>query len=89
MTEEQLIELELNLKLPASLVHEAESQGLLTPEMLETMLREEVRRCRVANLFKAADRLAALPIEPLTEAEIEAEIQAVRAEKRSQRASDC
>lgn len=89
MAEERLVELELNLKLPASLLHEAEDYGLLTPEMLETMLREEVRRCRVTHLFEAADRLAALPIEPLTEDELEAELQVVRAEKRSSRASDC
>jgi hypothetical protein len=36
-------------------------------------------------LFEAADRLAALP--PLTEAEVEAEIQAARAERRTARAS--
>jgi hypothetical protein len=45
---------------------------------LERLLREELRRQRVDRLFEAADRLAALPLPALTEAEIEAEIQAVR-----------
>jgi post-segregation antitoxin (ccd killing protein) len=80
-TEESSVELELKLKLPGSLVQEARASGLLTSQALETLLREEVRRRRVAQLFEAADRLAALP--PLTEAEVEAEIQAARAERRS------
>ena len=84
-TEENSVELELKLKLPSSLVREAQARGLLTSQALETLLREEVRRRRVAQLFEAAGRLAALP--PLTEAEVEAEIQAARAERRSSRAS--
>ena len=40
-----------------------------------------MRRRRVSQLLEAVDRLAALPA--LTEAEVEAEIQAARAEKRS------
>ena len=84
-TKENSVELELKLTLPGSLVREAEASGLLTSQALEALLREEVRRRRVSQLFEAADRLAALP--PLTEAEVEAEIQAARAERRSSRAS--
>jgi hypothetical protein len=84
-TEENSVEFELKLKLPGSLVREAEASGLLTSQALETLLREEVRRRRVAQLFEAADRFAALP--PLTEAEVESEIQAARAERRSSHAS--
>lgn len=82
---ENAVELELKLKLPDSLVREAEANGLLTSKAVEALLREEVRRRRVAQLFEAADRSAALP--PLTEAEVETEIQAARAERRSSRAS--
>ena len=85
ITEESPVELELKLKLPGSLVREAEASGLLTLQALETLLREEVRRRRVAQLFEATDRLAA--VTPLTEAEVEAEIQAARAERRSSGAS--
>ena len=84
-TKESSVELELKLKLPGSLVREAEASGLLTSQALETLLREEVRRRRVARMFEAADRFAPLP--PLTEAEVEAEIQAARAERRSSCAS--
>ena len=84
-TEETSVELELKLKLPDSLVREAQANGLLTSQALEALLREEVQRRCVDQLFKAADRLVALP--PLTETEVEAEIQAARDERRSSRAS--
>jgi hypothetical protein len=45
-------------------------------------LRAEIRRRRVNQMFNAADRLAALDVSPLTDAEIESEIKAVRATKR-------
>jgi hypothetical protein len=84
-TQESTVQLEVTLTLPDSLAREAEASGLLTPQGLEALLRAEVQRRRVAQLFEAADRLAALP--PLTEAEVEAEIQAARAERRATRAS--
>ena len=70
--------MELKLKLSDSLAREAEAAGLLTPEAIERLVREEVRRRRVDGLFEAADRLATLDMPPLTEAEVEAEIQAAR-----------
>jgi hypothetical protein len=44
---------------------------------------EEQRQKRIEALFDAADRLAALDLPPLSESEIEAEIQAARAERRA------
>ncbi len=76
---------ELKLTLPDSLAREAEASGLLTPEAIEALLREEIRRRHVNQLFEAADRLANLDMPPLTEAEVEAEIEAAR---RSRRTSD-
>ncbi len=76
--------IELKLTLPNSLAREAEASGLLTPEAIEALLREEIRRRRVNQLFEAADRLANLDMPPLTEAEVGAEIEAAR---RSRRAS--
>ena len=76
---------ELKLTLPDGLAREAEASGLLTPEAIEALLREEIRRRRVNKLFDAADRLANLAVPPLTDAEVEAEIEAVR---RSRRDSD-
>ena len=87
MAEESTVQLELTLTLPDSLAREAEASGLLTSLGLETLLRAEVRRRRVAHLFEAADRVAALPLAPLTEVEVEEEIQAARAERRAASAS--
>lgn len=86
MTKETTVQLELTLTLPASLAQEAEAQGLLTSPMLETLLRAELRHRRVGHLFDAAEQLAALPLAPLTEAEVEAEIHAARAARRTSRA---
>jgi hypothetical protein len=73
--------LEVKLNLPDNLVREAKANGLLTPEAIESLLRAEIRRRRINNLFTAADRLAALDA-PMTEAEVEAEIAAVRQKRR-------
>lgn len=86
MAEDSTVQLELTLTLPASLAREAEAQGLLTSPTLEALLRAEVQRRRVARLFEAADQLAALPLAPLTEAEVEAEIHAARAARCTTRA---
>jgi hypothetical protein len=77
---------EFKLVLPDQLGREAEALGLLKPATLERLLREEIRRCQVEQLFDAADRLAALAEAPLTAAEIEAEIESVRTERRGSRA---
>lgn len=69
---------ELKLTLPDSLAREADANGLLKPEAIEALLREEIRRRRVNQLFEAADRLANLDKPPLTESEVEAEIEAAR-----------
>jgi len=80
------VEVEIKLSLPESVAQEAEARGLLKPESLESLLREEIRRRRVDRLFESADRLAAVPLPPLTESEVEAEIQAVRSERRASNA---
>lgn len=82
-----MAEIEIKLILPDSLAREAEGNGLLTPQSIESLLRAEIRRRRTNNLFEAADRLAALDMPPLTEAEVEAEIRAVRNERRATDAS--
>jgi len=73
---------EILLTLPDNLAREAEANGLLRPEFIASLLRTEIRRRRVNKLFEAADRVADLD-EPLTDAEIEAEIAASRRERRS------
>ncbi|MCC6188973.1 MAG: hypothetical protein IT318_08055 [Anaerolineales bacterium] len=81
-----MTEVELKLTLPDRLAREAEAAGLLSPEVIERLLREEVRRLHVDQLFSAADRLAGLDLPTLTDAELEAEIEAARAERRASNA---
>jgi len=73
---------EVVLNLSDNLAKEAEDNGLLKPEFIESLLRAEIRRRRVNKLFAAADRLADLELPPLTEAEVEAEIIKARQSRR-------
>lgn len=76
----------VTLSLPDTLAQEARAAGLLTPEAVEATLRERLRtQQRVGELFTAMDKMAALPGAPMTEEEIQAEIEAVRAERRARR----
>jgi hypothetical protein len=50
---------------------------------LEIKMSKELRRRRIDRLFEAADRLQSVPLPPLTEAEVEAEVQAVRSQRRT------
>ena len=74
---------EILLTLPDNLVSEAEANGLLKPEFIASLLRAEIRRRRINKLFVATDLLADFG-EPITEAEIEAEIAASRRERRAE-----
>jgi hypothetical protein len=74
--------LELKVDLSEGLALEAKNKGLLESSAVERMLRAELKRTRVDQLFAAADRLAAQTLPPMTEAEVEAEIQAARAQRR-------
>jgi hypothetical protein len=74
--------LNLQLDLPDPLAAEAQAAGLLTPEHLERMVREALRARRVEKLAAAREALAASPLPPMTPEEIQAEIDAYRAEVR-------
>jgi hypothetical protein len=76
---------EVIMTLPDNLAQEARAAGLLTPQALEAMLRETLRKQRVDELFAAMGKMAAVDLPPLTEAEIQAEIEAVRAQRRARR----
>lgn len=73
--------LEVKLDLPESLAKEAHQAGLLTPQAIETMVREAVRSRRIARLVEARRSIAAAGVAPLTMEEIQAEIEADRAER--------
>ena len=75
----------LEIKLPDALAKEARSAGLLTPEALELMLRDAMRLRAADRLRTAMERMAKADVPPMTESEIQAEIDAVRAERRARR----
>ena len=74
---------ELKLSLPDNLAKEAAQAGLLSDAEIEKLLREEIRRRATTELFEAMDRMAAVEGAPMTEEEIQAEIDAVRSARRA------
>ena len=72
----------LTIDLPDKLAEEAGKAGLLTSDALEAMLRENLRRRAIDGLFEAADKLAESDFPALTMEEIQAEVNAVRSQRR-------
>lgn len=79
---------ELVVKLPDDLAQRARNAGLLSDAAIQRLLEEAVRREAAGRLLQVADRLHEAGIEPMTEDEIQAEIDAVRAERRARRAKE-
>lgn len=75
---------EVTVTLPDNLAQEARAAGLLTPQAMEAMVRETLRKQRLDELFNAMDKMAAVEM-PMTEAEIQAEIETARAQRRARR----
>ncbi|HSV54603.1 MAG TPA: hypothetical protein VLJ57_20945 [Burkholderiaceae bacterium] len=73
----------VQINLPDALVQRARSEGLLSDGAIQRMLEDAMRRQAGRRLMQVAERLHAADIEPMTEDEIEAEIQASRAEHRA------
>lgn len=74
--------LQVKPELPDPLAAEAQAAGLLTPEQLERLVCEALRVKRIEKLATARETLAANPLPPMTPEEIQAEIDAYRAEVR-------
>ena len=75
--------LELKLNLPDDLAKRAQSAGLLTPEAIESMLREQLKAQRMGELFAAMDRMAVVDEPPaMSPEEVAEEIRVMRAERR-------
>jgi hypothetical protein len=78
----------VQINLPDELARDAQAAGLLTPEALEQMLREQLRkRSAGAQLRAMWNRMPAEELTPEIEQEIVAEVRAVRAERRRRGAS--
>lgn len=73
----------IQIELPDPLAREASAAGLLTPTKLEQILREQLREQRIAGLDAIRATLDADPLPPMTPGEIQAEIDAWRADQRS------
>jgi hypothetical protein len=74
----------ITVSLPDELAQQAQSAGLLRPDAIERLLREAMKKRQVDQLFTTMDKLAALQ-PALTEAEIDAEIAAARADRARRR----
>jgi hypothetical protein len=72
----------VQITLPDMLAQEAASAGLLAPEKIERILREQLRAERIKRLKAARATLTAEPLSPMTPEEINAEIEAYRSEQR-------
>jgi hypothetical protein len=73
---------ELKLDLPDRLARQAEAEGLLTPQALRELLRDALQRRAAQALLAGAARASEAGSEPLTMEEIQAEVAAVRRERR-------
>ena len=77
----------IQIELPDATAQAARAAGLLTPQALDRLLTEAIRRQQAMDaLLSIADRVAEAGIEPMSMEEINAEVQAVRADRQQQRA---
>jgi hypothetical protein len=73
----------IQIELPEGTAKAALDAGLLTPQALDRLLTEALRRRQAADsLLSIADRVAAAGVAPMSMDEIDAEVKAVRAERR-------
>ncbi|HLB96427.1 MAG TPA: hypothetical protein VJK90_02130 [Acetobacteraceae bacterium] len=73
----------IQIELPEATAKAARDAGLLTPQALDRLLTDAIKRRRAADsLLSIADRVAAAGVAPLSMEEIDAEVKAVRAERR-------
>ncbi len=76
---------ELTVKLPDELAQKIRAAGLLDEAALEKVFREALRKQAVGELFSALDDIEAMKLPPMSEEEIQTEIDAARAGRRMRR----
>lgn len=75
------------IELPDATARAAQEAGLLTPQALERLLTDALRRKQAADeLLSIADRVAAAGAPPMPMEEIDAEVKTARAERRQRAA---
>jgi post-segregation antitoxin (ccd killing protein) len=77
---------ELVIQLPDDLEERARSAGLLTDSAIQALLEEAMRRQAGRRLRTVVENIHAAGINPMTMQEIDAEVKAVRAERRARQA---
>ena len=74
---------EFTVKLPDELAKQIRAAGLLDAAAVERLFREALRKQAAGELFSALDEIEAAKLPPMTEEEIQAEIDAARVERRA------
>jgi hypothetical protein len=77
----------VQIQLPDELAREAQAAGLLTPEAMAVMLREQLRKQAGESLRAMWERMPQEELTPEIEQMIDDEVHAVRAERRKRNAS--
>jgi len=72
----------IQINLSDQLAQEAQRAGLLSESAIEKLLRVALRNERIERMTQARSQLAAQPLPPMSPEEIQAEIDAYRAESR-------
>ena len=73
----------IQIELPDATAQAAQAAGLLTPQALDRLLSNALRRQQAADyLLTVADEVAAADIAPMSTEEIKAEVKAAREERR-------
>ncbi len=73
----------IQIELPDATARAAQDAGLLTSQALDRLLIDAIKRLQAAeSLLAVADRVAETGIPPMSMDEIDAEVKAVRAERR-------
>jgi hypothetical protein len=74
----------IEILLPDQLAQEAAQAGLLSPPVLERLLREQLRTQRIDQLFSAMERMSSMnEPEVMSPESVASEIAAMRAERRA------
>ena len=73
----------IQIELPDATANAARDAGLLTPQALERLINDALRRKQAADsLLSIADRVATAGIPPMSMEEINAEVKSARAERK-------
>ncbi len=78
----------IQIELPDATANAARDAGLLTPQALERLINDALRRKQAADsLLSVAERVAAAGIPPMSMEGINAEVKAARAERKQRAGS--